>query len=84
MTFSSEIYTRGLDVGINILDGPDRWAYFNSRNWTSAVSTRKPRISDGLSEEDLNSISLGEKAVRRSPAHEKRQMKVPWLYGSWF
>ena len=55
MTFSSEIYRR-LDFGISILDEPDERISFQEIE--VSVPTRKRRISDDLSEEDSNSVSL--------------------------
>ena len=54
MTFSSEIYRR-LDFSINILDKPDE--RISVQEIEVSVPTRKRRISDDLSEEDLNSVS---------------------------
>ena len=55
MTFSSEFYRR-LDFGINMLDEPDERISFQETE--VSVPTRKRRISDDLSEEDSNSVSL--------------------------
>ena len=55
MTFSSQIYRR-LDFGINILDEPDE--HISVQENEVSVPTRKRRISDGLFEEDSNSVSL--------------------------
>ena len=55
MTFSSEIY-RLLDFGINILDEPDE--HVSVQVTEVSVPTRERRISDDLSEEDSNSVSL--------------------------
>ena len=55
MTFSSQIYRR-LDFGINILDEPDE--HISVQENEVSVPTRKRRISDALSEEDSNSVSL--------------------------
>ena len=55
MTFSSEIYRR-LDYGISIYDEPDERISFQEIE--VSVPTRKRRISDDLSEEDSNSVSL--------------------------
>ena len=55
MTFSSEIYRR-LDFGINILDEPDE--QISAPDIEVSVPTLKRRISDDLSEEDSNSVSL--------------------------
>ena len=55
MTFSSEIYRR-LDFGISILDEFDERISFQEIE--VSVPTRKRRISDDLSEEDSNSVSL--------------------------
>ena len=58
MTFSNEIYKR-LDFGINILDEPD--GHISVQEIEVSVATRKDRkrrISDDLSQEDSNSVSL--------------------------
>ena len=55
MTFSNEIYKR-LDFGINILDEPDE--HISVQEIEVSVATRKRRISDDLSQEDSNSVSL--------------------------
>ena len=55
MTFSNEIYRR-LDFGINILDEPDE--HISVQEIKVSVATRKRKISDDLSEEDSNSVSL--------------------------
>ena len=55
MTFSSEIYRR-VDFGINILDEPDD--RISVQEIEVSVPTRKRRISNDLSEEDSNSVSL--------------------------
>ena len=55
MTFSNEIYKR-LDFGINILDEPDE--HISVQAIEVSVATRKRRISDDLSQEDSNSVSL--------------------------
>ena len=55
MTFWSEIYRR-LDFGINILDEPDE--RISVQEMKVSVPTRKRRISNDLSEEDSNSVSL--------------------------
>ena len=55
MTFSSQIYRR-LDFGINILGEPDE--HISVQENEVSVPTRKRRISDALSEEDSNSVSL--------------------------
>ena len=55
MTFSNEIYKR-LDFGINIFDEPDE--HISVQEIEVSVATRKRRISDDLSQEDSNSVSL--------------------------
>ena len=55
MTFSSEFYRR-LDFGINILD--ESHEHISVQGIEVSVPTRKRRISNDLSEEDLNSVSL--------------------------
>ena len=55
MTFSNEIYKR-LDFGINILDEPDE--HISVQEIEVSVATRKRRISDDLSQDDSNSVSL--------------------------
>ena len=55
MTFSREIYRR-LDFGINILDEPHE--RISVQEIEVSVPTCKRRISDDLSEEDSNSVSL--------------------------
>ena len=60
----SEIYRR-VDFGINNLDEPDERT--SVEEIEVSVPTRERRISHDLSEEDSNSVSLGEKAARRSP-----------------
>ena len=60
----SEIYRR-VDFGINMLDEPDE--RISVEEIEVSVPTRERRISHDLSEEDSNSVSLGEKAARRSP-----------------
>ena len=55
MTFSSEIYRR-LDFGNNILDEPDE--RISVQEIEVSIPSRKRRISDDLSEEDSNSVSL--------------------------
>ena len=55
MTFSREIYRR-LDFGINILDEPDE--RISVQEIEVSFPTCKRRISDDLSEEDSNSVSL--------------------------
>ena len=55
MTFSSEIY-RHVDFGINILDEP--YERISVQEIEISVPTRKRRISNDLSEEDSNSVSL--------------------------
>ena len=72
MTFSSEIYRR-LDFGINILDEPDK--RISGQEIEVSVPTRKRRIRDDLSEEDSNSVSLYERAVRRSPVIKRNRRK---------
>jgi len=72
MTFSSEIYRR-LDFGMNILDKPEEC--ISVQEIEVSVATRKRRISDDLSKEDSNSVSLGEKAVRRSPLMKRDRRK---------
>ena len=64
MTFSSEI-NKCLDFGINIVDEPDE--RISVQEIEVSVPTRKRRISRDFSKEDSNSVSLGEKAVGRSP-----------------
>ena len=59
ITFLSDIY-RSLDFGINILDEPDE--HISVKEIEVNVPTRKRRISDDLSEENSNSVSL----VRKS------------------
>ena len=59
----SEIYRR-VDFGINNLDEPDERT--SVEEIEVSVPTREGRISHDLSEEDSNSVSLGEKAARRS------------------
>ena len=61
MTFSNEIYRR-LGFGINILYEPIEG--IPVQEIEVSVPTRKRRISDDLSAEDSNSVSLCEKAVR--------------------
>ena len=60
----SEIYRR-VDFGINMLDERDE--RISVEEIEVSVPTRERRISHDLSEEDSNSVSLGEKAARRSP-----------------
>ena len=60
----SGIYRR-VDFGINNLDEPDERT--SVEEIEVSVPTRERRISHDLSEEDSNSVSLGEKAARRSP-----------------
>ena len=72
MTFSSEI-DRCLDFGINIVDKPDE--RISVQEIEVSVPTRKRRIRRDLSEEDSNSFSLGEKAVRRSPLMKRDRRK---------
>ena len=60
MTFASEIYRR-LDFGINILDEPNE--RISVQEIEVNVPTRKRTISDDSSEEDSNSVSLGEKSA---------------------
>ena len=55
MTFWSEFYRR-LDFGINILD--ESHEHISVQEIEVSVPTRKRRISDDLSEEDSNSVSL--------------------------
>ena len=55
MTFASEIYRR-LDFGINISDEPNE--HISVQEIEVNVPICKRRISDDLSEEDLNSVSL--------------------------
>ena len=55
MTFTSEIYRR-LDFGINILDEVDERISFQEIE--VSIPARKRRISNDLSEEDSNSVSL--------------------------
>ena len=55
ITFLSDIY-RSLDFGINILDEPDE--HISVKEIEVNVPTRKRRISDDLSEENSNSVSL--------------------------
>ena len=55
MTFPSEIYRR-VDFGSNILDEPDERISVQETEVT--LPTRKRRISNDLSEEDSNSVSL--------------------------
>ena len=61
MTFSTEIYKR-LGFGINILYEPNEG--IPVQEIEVRAPTRKRRISRDLSEEDSNSVSLYEKAVR--------------------
>ena len=56
MTFTSEIYTRRLDFGINILDQPDE--RISVQEIEGSIPACKRRISNDLSEEDSNSVSL--------------------------
>ena len=67
MTFLSEIY-RHLDYGINILDEPEE--RISVQEIEVSVPTRKRRISNDLSEEDSNSVSL-----MRKPWEEVRLWK---------
>ena len=55
MTFSSEICRR-LDFDLNILDEPDE--RISGQEIEVSVPTCKRRISNDLSEEDSNSVSL--------------------------
>ena len=69
MTYSTGIYRR-LDFGINIpdesLERPGQCVPL--KEVAESGPTRKRKISDVLSsEEDSNSVSLGGKAMRRSP-----------------
>ena len=75
MTFSSEIYRR-LDFGNNILDEPDE--RISVQEIEVSIPSRKRRISDDLSEEDLNSVSSWESREKKS-AYEKKQTKVKEL-----
>ena len=55
ITFLSDIYG-SLDFGINILDEPDE--HISVKEIEVNVPTRKRKISDDLSEENSNSVSL--------------------------
>ena len=55
MTFSSEIYRR-LNFGINLSDEPNE--HISVQEIEVSVPICKRRISDDLSEEDSNSVSL--------------------------
>ena len=72
MTFSSET-NRCLDFGINIVDEPDE--RISVQEIVVSVPTRKRRIRRDFSKEDSNSVSLGEKAVRRSPLMKRDRRK---------
>ena len=72
MTFSSEI-NRCLDFGINIVDEPDE--RISVQEIVVSVPTRKRRIRRDFSKEDSNSVSLGEKAVRRIPLMKRDRRK---------
>ena len=78
MTFSSEIYRR-LHFRMNILDYPEE--RISVQEIELSVATRKRRISVDLSQEDSNSVSLGEleKAVRRSPLMKRDRRKSKML-----
>ena len=60
---SSEI-DRRLDFGMNVLDERDE--RMSIQDIEVSIATHKHRISDDLSEEDSNSVSLNEKTVKRS------------------
>ena len=77
MTYSTGIYRR-LDFGINIPDesveGPGECVPL--KEVAESGPTHKRKISDVLSaEEDSNSVSLGGKAVRRSPRIAVKALK---------
>ena len=72
MTFSSEINIC-LDFAINIVDEPDE--HISVQETEVSVPTRKRRIRRNLSEEDSNSVSLGEKVLRRSPLMKRDRRK---------
>ena len=72
MTFSSEINIC-LDFAINIVDEPDE--RISVQETEVSVPTRKRRIRRNLSEEDSNSVSLGEKVLRRSPLMKRDRRK---------
>ena len=66
-TFTSEIYRR-LDFDINILDEADE--RISVQEIEVSIPARKRRISNDLSEEDSNSVSLA-----RRPCQEVRIRK---------
>ena len=63
-TFSSEILYRRLDFVINILDEPVE--LFSVQEIDVSVPTRKRTVSDDLSKEDTNSVSLCALCLRKS------------------
>ena len=62
-TFSSEILYRRLDFGSNILEEPVE--LFSVQEIDVSVPTRKLTVSDDLSKEDTNSVSLCALSLRK-------------------